>query len=272
MLFRSIHEKIDDKIKTRLLPHHYFRVVLLPIEMGIVFYKLDKVYTPNGNVHMPHYKKIVKHEGKDYQLAYTNHALDRFVQRHLDESVINSFIKQDSFYEFITASKHIINIENKDNPLIETYLPISNMYVSDDMCKWINEFFYEFPSLDSGNVFRFESAYSYSETDYPEDIYVKMFYSPVKFDGEKAILLTNLLPGFKNTPEYDFWKNGRVLKKEDYLMMKDFYSNLDVKTNNCTFEKIQTIFYENNFIQFKRGWQFENCRWPRSLHEIEDRI
>ncbi len=250
LLGTYIHNKISKDMLKKYLPYEYFRILFINNQICFLFYKLNKHKTSSGCIYTLHFKKTVQHEGKTYELAFTNHALDRYLERHFESNPIDSFIKQDNFYETMQYSRHLINTDNPDNPLIETYVPIISLQSSNNFINWADEYHHEFPFMDKS----YSSLLNKSEKyDNYAMRYVKIFYAPVKFENDKAIMITNLIPGFKGTPEYDFWKNQRVLTREDYLMMKDFFSNEKIKTDNERFEEIQVIFYQNNFVQFRRA-------------------
>jgi hypothetical protein len=243
-----IHKKLDKVLLKKCLPFEFFRLFFIGNKICVLFYKINRHKTSFGGVYTLHNGQKITHEGNEYQIAYSNHAIERHMQRHFDENPYDCFVKQDNFYETLRYCRFFLNQENPENLLLETYVPIMSIQFSHEFYDWISEFAFEFPCVDKN----FNSFISYYNTESLNMCFAKIFYSPVKFEGDKAIIVTNLLPGFKGTPEYDFWKNKKVLSREDYFMMRDFFNKSDQTNYDKNWEKIIIIFYQNFFKQFIR--------------------
>jgi hypothetical protein len=243
-----IHKKLDKNLLKKYLPFEFFRLFFIGNKICVLFYKINRHKTNYGGIYTLHNGQKVNYQGKEYEIAYSNHAIERHMQRHFDENPYDCFVKQDNFYETLRYCRFFLNESNPENLLLETYVPIISVQFSHEFYEWLSEFAFEFPCVDRN----FNSYIQNSSAETLNMCYTKIFYSPVKFEGNKAVILTNLLPGFKGTPEYDFWKKQRVLSKEDYFMMRDFFNKNDQTNYDQNWEKISIIFYQNYFKQFIR--------------------
>jgi len=235
-----IHEKIGMDMKKKYLPFEWFRIMFSNNQINIIFYKLHRHKTENGGIFTVHNKKLINHENKQYEIAFSTHALERFIERHFDDNIFDSFLKQDNFYECLQFSVAKINSSIKNQMLVDIYVPIISTQMNTNVFARIIETIKE----------KDPELYKQKMADPKTKIFVKIFSSPAKIYGDKIVLLTNLLPGYRGTSEYDAYEKNKIFSKKDYKRIKGFFLYGNPNMSCDRYYKVLCLFYKAGLESF----------------------
>ena len=187
--------------------------------------------------------------GKDYEILFSTHCMNRFQER-FTEGKINLYSQLQFFFNLLEKSKYKLIYSEIGVPMLEMYCPVVNEFCS--LAKQFEDSVEDLPFLGE------ETRKNYCH------IYMKYFYLPITVEQEQLVCLTALLPGFKNTPEYKFRKNAsfknkkiRFNSKEEEEIFKsksssasDFYEQQNAQAFDEKYKDVLVWFHENGFTQF----------------------
>lgn len=258
-----IQKKLPQNILEKHMPHEFFRILFLNDKIAVLFYKIHNKKGDFGRIYHLHKSQEILYQNKKYKLCFSGHALGRLIERHFTNDNNYDFLKQDNFYETIHFAKYILNDNDPDNLLIEMHVPIMASPFSKEIFEWLKDASDEELPLFSGCNINERTV-----------IYFRLFYSPVKFENNDAILITNLLPGFKGTPEYDLWKKSHKLTKKEFFKTKSYFYGDGQANNDIKYQNIMKLFHSYGIKQFHRG-NFEKDSgklWAKRASLIADYV
>lgn len=230
-----------------ILPDTFMLCSLYKDGLLLRFHQIPSKATPSGRVYK-HEKSIVV-DGKEYEIWFTKHALERVMQR------VASFDVMKIMGEFMSHAHFEFSGFGKFQHLLCAYLATSisgSVAITDED---------DIPTMSGQN---------------PVDMISKYLYFPFVVEDNRIICKSGLIPGFYGTPEFllrqAIEKNNVVFEGEmvdldkpiktnggkmitPSKVVRDFYEkNCDgqmVNTNNFYF--ISYIFHKLGMVQYYMG-------------------
>lgn len=230
-----------------IMPDTFMLCSLYKDNVMVRFKSMTSKATPSGRIYK--HKKNMMVDGKEYELWFTKHAIERIMQR------VANFDVMKIVAEFMHHAHFEFSGFGKFQHLLCAYLatPISGsviLEVDDDI-----------PTMNGHE---------------PKDVISKYLYFPFVIDENKIVCKSGLIPGFYGTPEFLLrqsieknnvtYKGSKVNLNEPLLtkngleiipckIVKDFYEkNCDgqmVNTNDFHF--ISYIFHRLDMPQYYMG-------------------
>ena len=231
-LFASQHEDMLIQIGDNILfskdvhgvfkywPTQGFRICFVNDRICFVFQRIHTVKHNNNLLYEYMIPKTVKWHKKEYNLFFTNHAIERMIKRFSNRGS-SSYCSYILLYEFFNNMKYKFDYRAGGRQFIQFYFPVFNLLadtVSDILLK--NKYI---PSIQ-GHVLSEEEK---------KDVYIKCFSSPAVFEDDNLMAITALLPGYHPTPESQAYadpgfENMKLKDKIRHL----YFSEVDIASDD----------------------------------------